>query len=131
MSSAYWNTTAEPGQRKNSTFVGADLNPIAEADVVETFLSAKNRTRHRIITPAVRKAAQRHFACPTLPGVPLEDDLGGGSAGSHWDQRVLEGEIMDPVAGIDTFVGRHVISNITLALLQDTGWCEPCVTGVP
>eukprot|EP00892_Ulva_mutabilis_P007549 jgi/Ulvmu1/5166/UM021_0183.1 len=122
MSSTYWNTTTEVGELKNSTFIGADLNPIPAGDVVATFLSAKNRTRYRIITPAVREAAQRHFACPTLPGVPLEDDLGGGSAGSHWDQRILEGEIMDPVAGMDTFVGRHIVSNITLALLQDTGW---------
>lgn len=122
MSSAYWNTTADADEPHNSKFVGVALNPIPTKDVVATFLSAKNRTRHRIITPAVRQAAQRHFACSTLPGVPLEDDFGGGS---HWDQRLLEGEIMDPVAGMDTFVGRHIISNITLALLQDTGWCVP------
>lgn len=120
MSSAYWNTTADAGKPQDSKFVGVALNPIPASDVVATFLSAKNRTRHRIVTPAVRQAAQRHFACPTLSGVPLEDDFGGSS---HWDQRLLEGEIMDPVAGTDTFVGRHIVSNITLALLQDTGWC--------
>lgn len=122
MSSAYWNTTAEVGEPQYSKFVGVSLNPIPVRDIVESYLSATNRTRHRIITPAVRQAAQDHFACPTLRGVPLEDDFGTAGSG-HWDQRLLEGDIMDPVAGINTFVGRHIISNITLALLQDSGWC--------
>lgn len=93
------------------------------SDVVESYTSAKGRTRHRIVTPAVKAAARRHFNCETLQGAPLEDDLGHGSAGSHWDQRLFQGEIMDPVAGQDTVVGRHVVTNLTLALLEDTGWC--------
>jgi hypothetical protein len=34
----------------------------------------------------------------------------------------LQGDIMVPVVGENTVVGRHVITNVTLAMLEDTGW---------
>ena len=33
------------------------------------------------------------------------------------------GEIMDPVSGTATNAGKHVLTRLTLALLEDTGWC--------
>ena len=32
------------------------------------------------------------------------------------------GEMMDAVSGSNTNAGKHVLTSLTLALLQDTGW---------
>lgn len=42
-----------------------------------------------IQSPQVRAAARRHFDCPAMPGAALEDDLGRGSSGSHWEMRLF------------------------------------------
>lgn len=38
-----------------------------------------------ITTPAVRDAGREFFGCPTLQGVALENNGGGGTAGNHWE----------------------------------------------
>ena len=45
---------------------------------------------------------------------------GSGSAGSHWELSDLGNDIMTP--RLDS---HFVISNITLGLLEDTGWYKP------
>lgn len=40
--------------------------------------------------------------------------------------RMYAGEMMDAVSGSNTNAGKHVLSALTLALLQDTGWYAPC-----
>ena len=47
-----------------------------------------------VSSPAVLDVARRHFNCPTLRGVPLEDEGGAGTARTHWKLRVLNGELM-------------------------------------
>lgn len=42
-----------------------------------------------IQSPQVRAAVRRHFDCPALLGAALEDDLGRGSSGSHWEMRLF------------------------------------------
>jgi hypothetical protein len=106
----------------NSKFVDKDLNPIKMSDVIESYTSAVGRTKFRVITPAVKAMVRQHFDCPTMRGAPLAGDSGHGGAGSHWDERLLQGDIMVPVVGENTVVGRHVITNVTLAMLEDTGW---------
>ena len=50
-------------------------------------------------------------------GLELEDGGGRGTAGSHWEKRLLMNEIM--TGSVDT---RSVVSAMTLALLEDSGW---------
>jgi hypothetical protein len=54
----------------------------------------------RLVTPAVKAAAQEFFACGDLPGAEVENDQGGDPCatlvGSHWEFRVLAGEMMCP-----------------------------------
>eukprot|EP00951_Prasinocladus_malaysianus_P034987 scaffold357352_cov31-Prasinocladus_malaysianus.AAC.1 len=50
---------------------------------------------------------------------------GNGIAGSHWESRIFQYEIMDGQAGNSMDYERHVLSRITLALLQDSGWYMP------
>jgi len=48
-----------------------------------------------VVAPRSALAARAHFACATLPGAELENQLTSCDvAGSHWEQRVLNGELM-------------------------------------
>eukprot|EP00892_Ulva_mutabilis_P007886 jgi/Ulvmu1/546/UM001_0554.1 len=75
-----------------------------------------------VITPKVAAAVQGHFGCSSVQGAELEDDGGAGTAGSHWEQRLFQGEMMDAVGGSNTFSGQHALTDLTLALLEDSGW---------
>ncbi|XRB14005.1 leishmanolysin-like peptidase [Pseudoscourfieldia marina] len=89
-------------------------------EVVGTLTDVQtNVTYDYIKTPAVRDAVRAHFACPTLPGVLLEDQGGEGTAGAHWEMTWVHDEIM---AGTTSKLERAAFSNITLALLHDSGW---------
>eukprot|EP00741_Cyanophora_paradoxa_P006309 tig00000989_g6116.t1 len=77
----------------------------------------------KIVTPKVLQAARAHFGCTTLNGAELEDQGGTGTAGSHWEARVLLNELM---AG--ELQHRPKFSAITLALFQDSGWYLPDYT---
>ena len=47
-----------------------------------------------MITPKVLSYARKHFNCPQLTGVPLEDDGGNGSLGHHWEKDIFYNEYM-------------------------------------
>jgi leishmanolysin len=65
------------------------------------------------------EAARAHFACPSIDGVYLEEAGGEGTAGSHWEQTLFYTELM--VGALDVKF-TYAFSNITLGLLDDTGW---------
>ncbi len=58
------------------------------------------------------------FGCNTADGLELEDDGGRATAGSHWEERIMYGDYM---IGMNSG-GISAISEITLALLEDSGW---------
>ena len=64
----------------------------------------------------VIEVAKKYFNCPSIDGVELEDYGGEGTVGSHWEARILLGEYMNGLA-----YAEEVISEFTLALLEDTG----------
>ena len=55
-----------------------------------------------------------------LIGVTLEQDGGPGTALTHWDKRLFDNEILNP-----TNDGSLLISELTLAALEDTGHYQP------
>lgn len=65
----------------------------------------------------VVKKGKEHYDCLDLEGVELEHYGGPGSSYSHWSKRYLNEDYM--VADTN---GEYVISTITLALLEDSGW---------
>ena len=73
--------------------------------------------RKLLTTPEVVKRAQNHFGCDNITGVELENQGGLGSVGSHWEARLMLGDYM-----ISTDYDETVISDITLALFEDSGW---------
>lgn len=93
--------------------------------VVKTFQRQnwKNRSGYTsksvnmIVTPRVVEEVRRHFNCSTLEGAELEDQGIVGTALTHWEKRIFENEAMT-----GTYTQNPVISRVTLALMEDTGW---------
>ncbi len=65
----------------------------------------------------VLEKAKKHFNCDNLEGVPLEYNGGAGTAGAHWSKRYMNTDYM-----IGDSYGENLISDITLALFEDSGW---------
>jgi len=80
-------------------------------------------------TPVVLAKARHHFDCrcgdagesDCIEYISLEDSGGEGTASSHWEKRVLYNEVMSGTVNTAT----SPISNITLALFEDSGWFRP------
>ena len=78
----------------------------------------KNGRNHSYInSPKVLEKARIHFNCKDIKGIQLEDQGGEGSGGSHWEARYMLGDYM-----ISTDYHEVVLSDITLALFEDTGF---------
>ena len=70
-----------------------------------------------IISSNVIAKAKEHFGCPSLTKIPLENQGGRGSEGTHWESRYMLGDYM-----VSTDYPDMAISDITLALFEDTGF---------
>ncbi|CAG9855098.1 unnamed protein product [Phyllotreta striolata] len=70
-----------------------------------------------VVTKNVAREARSYFNCSELEGAELEDQGEDGTALTHWEKRVFENEAMT-----GTHTQNPIISRITLALLEDTGW---------
>ena len=83
-----------------------------------TTVTLRGVQRTIVKTPKVVEVAKKYFNCPTIQGIELEDQGGEGSSLSHWEQRVLLGDYMGAVI----YQEEMVVSEFTLALLEDSGW---------
>ena len=70
-------------------------------------------------TPRLVKHAQEYFNCPTLEGVPLENEGGIESAGTHFEKVTLGNELMTAM-----LTEGATFSAFSLSLLADSGWYE-------
>ena len=59
------------------------------------------------------EVARKYFNCPTIEGVELENYGDDGTAGSHWEARILLGDYMNGVAYTE-----EVISEFSLAFVR-------------
>lgn len=96
-------------------FIDEDGNKRTETVSVEDGVA-------KIVTPAVKKQIRDMFDCDELDGARLEDEGGSGTAGSHWESRMFMGEIM---VGNSLGSTRDILSNVTMALAEDSGWYMP------
>jgi len=97
-------------------FVDRNFNSIPLSKVVMN-TTVNEVTKLMIISPKVKKLAQQHFGCHSLQGIEIEDQGGEGTAGSHWESRVMLGDFM-----MGESYGENIISEISLALFEDSGW---------
>ena len=72
-------------------------------------------------SPKLLSVAKKYFNCDSLTGVELENQGGEGTAGSHWEARILLGEYMNGYS----YTEEQVISEFTLAVLEDSGYYKP------
>ena len=70
-----------------------------------------------IISPKAIDKAREHFDCSSITRIPLENQGGTGSVGSHWESRYMLGDYM-----ISTDYPDQAISDITLGLFEDSGF---------
>ena len=78
-----------------------------------------SNTYYTIASSKVLEKARKHFNCDSLDGVLLENQGASGSAGAHWEARIMLGDYM-----ISTNYIENAISEITLALFEDSGWYQ-------
>lgn len=69
------------------------------------------------MTPNLLKFARNFYNCPTIEYIPLENEGGGGSMGSHFERAALFNEIMTA-----SDIKDAVFSGFTFNLLKDSGW---------
>ena len=82
--------------------------------------SVRGKTVTLFKTPTVLSKARDAFGCTTLPGLELEDGGGSGTAGSHWEKRMMFNDFMVGDIGPTDIV----YSDITFSLLKDSGWYD-------
>ncbi|RZC41773.1 leishmanolysin-like peptidase, partial [Asbolus verrucosus] len=75
------------------------------------------RDVNMLVTKNVVREVRDYFNCQELEGAELEDQGEEGTALTHWEKRVFENEAMT-----GTHTQNPIISRITLALMEDTGW---------
>lgn len=85
----------------------------------KTAQGRRNKSVNMIVTPAVQREVQRHFNCPTLEGAEVENQGIYGTSITHWEKRLFENEVMT-----GTYTQNPVVSRVTLALMEDTGWYQ-------
>lgn len=59
-----------------------------------------------------QEEARKHFNCPILEGMELENQGGAGTEFNHWEKRLLEVLKPNPLMKMDGF--NHTIVNIVL-----------------
>ena len=78
------------------------------------------KERFYLSSPKLLEVAIKYYNCSQIDGVELEEFGGNGTAGSHWEERILLGEIMNGVV----YPEEQVLSEFTLAVLEDTRFYE-------
>jgi len=102
------------------SFINASSGQLYDNPVVTIENPQDGHVATIITTPHVKEAVRRQFGCDSLEGAPLEDQGGAGTAASHWEKAVFMDEVMTGSAS-----SSPVLSNVTLALLEDSGWYFP------
>jgi len=85
------------------------------------FFDAANGQRYAsIVTPKVRTVARNQFDCQSLSGAQLENQPTGSDSctGDHWDERLFYPESLTAIISPTT----NILSPLTLALMEDSGW---------
>ncbi|VDO83421.1 unnamed protein product [Schistosoma margrebowiei] len=68
------------------------------------------------VTPTLLAVGRKHYNCPKLDGIEIENEGGEGTAGSHFEKRTVGDETMAGETGV-----KSVLSALTLAFFTDSG----------
>ena len=98
------------------------INPVTmkRRVLTETFIeNAVGKFPLIIVTPKVVEFTRRHFNCPKMRGMPVENEGEAGSKGSHWEKFLLGNEMM-----VSDTVANPIVSEFSLRLFEDSGWYQ-------
>jgi len=98
-----------------------ERNIILPSEDTMKFAQSSNGQRYAmIVTPKVRAVARNQFDCQSLLGAKLENQPTGTDTctGDHWDEHDYYPESLSGVISPTT----NVLSHLTLALMEDSGW---------
>ncbi|EAR98422.1 leishmanolysin family protein (macronuclear) [Tetrahymena thermophila SB210] len=98
-----------------ANWVDANKKPHVNPTVQQTVRGMKTTF---VKTPNVLEFAKKYYGCSTIPGMPLENQGGSGSSGSHWETTIIQDELMN--ASISPTI--PIFTGFTAALLRDTGF---------
>ena len=114
--------TARPFSTRTVTCVDdVERNLLLPDETTMKFSQAPNGQRYAsIVTPRVRAVARNQFDCQSLEGAKLENQPTGSDSctGDHWDEHDYYPEALSGVISPTT----NVLSHLTLALMEDSGW---------
>jgi len=124
----YWDSetgterTPRPFESRSVTCVDdIERSLILPGEDTMQFYEGKNGQRYAaIVTPKVRAMARNQFNCQSLPGAKLENQPTGSESctGDHWDEHDYYPEALSGVISPTT----NIMSHMTLALFEDSGW---------
>lgn len=124
----YWDSetgterTPRPFESTTVTCVdGVERTLVLPAETTMKFSQATNgQISAMIVTPKVRAVARNQFDCQSLEGARLENQPTGSDSctGDHWDEHDFYPELLSGVISPTT----NVLSHLTLALMEDSGW---------
>eukprot|EP00537_Pseudo-nitzschia_pungens_P016569 CAMPEP_0172410166 /NCGR_PEP_ID=MMETSP1061-20121228/76740_1 /TAXON_ID=37318 /ORGANISM="Pseudo-nitzschia pungens, Strain cf. pungens" /LENGTH=885 /DNA_ID=CAMNT_0013146337 /DNA_START=362 /DNA_END=3019 /DNA_ORIENTATION=+ len=124
----YWDSetgterTPRPFESRTVTCVDdVQRSLILPGEDTMQFFDGKNGQRYAaIVTPKVRAMARNQFDCQSLPGAKLENQPTGTDSctGDHWDEHDYYPEALSGVISPTT----NIMSHMTLALFEDSGW---------
>jgi hypothetical protein len=98
----------------------ATLQPRGLENVVTSKVLPNGKKMNLLKTPKMLEKGREHFGCKHFDGVPLEYNGGPGTAGAHWAKKYMNTDYM-----IGDSYGENLISDITLAMFEDSGWYQP------
>ena len=90
-------------------------------DSVTKIVQTRGKNAYAIQTPNVVAQARAQFGYDTLESLELEVSPECEGSGSNWEKRIMFNDIM--TRGVD--VEGTIISKITLAAMEDSGWYTP------
>ena len=114
--------TPRPFSARTVTCVnGEERSLLLPGDSTMIFETDDRGTRYAsIVTPKVRQMARNQFDCQSLEGGRLENQptRAESCTGDHWDERLFYPEALSGVISPTT----NILSSLTLALMEDSGW---------
>jgi leishmanolysin-like peptidase len=124
----FWNSetgverTPRPFQTQTITCVDdVERSLVFPDENTMKFFQASNGQRYAaIVTEKVRAVARNQFNCQSLEGAKLENQPTGSESctGDHWDEHDYYPEALSGVISPTT----NILSHLTLALFEDSGW---------
>ena len=93
---------------------------LPSSSVLVSSWNLNGKTTTGLVVEPLFSYAKDYFGCSSLYAVPLENQGGSGSLGSHWERRVFYNEFMTA-----SQIKNTKVTTFTLKLFEASGWYQP------